>query len=213
MSGKAIGWIFLIFSVLVLGNYAATAAENFFAGGRGLASMALFPAVGAGPSAGLASVDLTAFNKDNDARYISQGYGRTPFSYMYPNDWHDGIDIAAVYGAPIYSPAGGTVLAVGNQDNYCPRRGFGKYVALKDGADGAVLWFAHLGTFNVSLGATIKKGDLIGTVGATGLETGTHLHFSVFDANGFSMTPRDGCGPEPTGQDTDPVPFLEKVSD
>lgn len=210
MSGKAIGWIFFIFCGLVLVNYGAAAAQNFFAG-RGLAAAGFFPfpTVGAQSGQGLASIDFSVFAKNGPGiSYITQGYGRTAFSYMYPNGWHDGIDIAAVYGAPIYAPVTGTVLAVGNQDNYCPGRGFGKYVAIKDDADGLVLWFAHLGTFGVSADATIKKGDLLGTVGATGLETGTHLHFSVFDANGFVMTPRDGCGPEPTGKDLNPMNYL-----
>ncbi len=130
---------------------------------------------------------------------------------MYPNDWHDGIDIAAVYGAPIYAISAGTILATGNQDNYCYRRGFGKYVAVQDTVHKVVQWYAHLGTINVSVGQSVAKGTELGAVSVTGLETGTHLHFSIFDLNGFSMIPRDGCGPEPTGQDKDPIPFLENL--
>lgn len=143
--------------------------------------------------------------------YVTQGYGRTPYSYLYPDDWHDGIDIAATYGAPIYSPNDGVVLAVGNQDIYCYHKAFGKYVAVKDPENNLVLWYAHLGTQHVVVGQTIAKGVEIGTVGATGLETGTHLHFSIFQASGFTMTPRDGCGPEPTGRDLDPLNYLGSV--
>ena len=100
-----------------------------------------------------------------------------------------------------------TVLATGNQDNYCYHLGFGKYVAIEDATKGLVLWYAHLGTIAVSPGTKISKGAEIGTVGATGYELGVHLHFSVFDSNGFSMQKRNGCGPDPTGQDIDPVPF------
>ena len=35
---------------------------------------------------------------------ITQGYGATPYAYLYRDHWHDGIDIAATYGQPIYSP-------------------------------------------------------------------------------------------------------------
>ena len=119
------------------------------------------------------------------------------------------LDIGANYGEPIYSPSNtSTVIAVGNQDNYCYKKGFGKYIAVKDPTNNLMLWFAHLGTIDVSPGQTISKGAEIGTVGATGLETGTHLHFSIFDANGFTMEVRDGCGPEPTGQDLDPLNYL-----
>ncbi len=143
---------------------------------------------------------------------ITQGYGATPYAYLYRDHWHDGIDIAATYGQPIYSATAGTVLATGNQDQYCYHLGFGKYVAIKDDQDGRILWYAHLGTIVVTPGSPVTKGTEVGTVGATGYETGVHLHFSVFDANGFSMENRNGCGPNPTGQDEDPIPFLEQLA-
>jgi len=146
--------------------------------------------------------------------YVTQGYGETPYSYLYPGGWHDGIDIGATYGEPIYSPNNGVVLAVGNQDNYCYKKAFGKYVAIKDPVNNFVLWYAHLGTQAVTPGETITKGTELGTVGTTGLETGTHLHFSIFEdttASPFTMQVRDGCGPEPTGQDVDPLNYLGSV--
>ncbi len=181
--------------------------------GNFLTSGGLVRAYQSGGSANqLTSIDFSLFDKTGIGRsYITQGYGHTSFSYEYPNGWHDGIDIAAVYGAPIYSPGGGTVLATGDQDDYCPRRGFGKYMAVRDDANHLILWFAHLGTISVSPGSVVKKGTLIGSVGATGFETGTHLHFSIFDENGFSMTPRNGCGPDPTGRDLDPLSYLGTV--
>ncbi len=198
---RFIGFVFLIFCALVLINYALTSAGHLFPGG-GLAYANQ-------SSDELPSVDFSLFAKNGAGRsYVTQGYGHTSFSAAYPNGWHDGIDIAAAYGAPIYAPGTGTVLATGNQDDYCYHRGFGKYVAIKDTANNLVLWFGHLGTIAVSPGDAVKKGMLIGTVGATGFETGTHLHFSVFDADGFTMSPRNGCGPDPTGQDLDPFHYL-----
>lgn len=198
---RFVGFAFLIFCGLVLVNYLFTLVGHAFSGG-GLA----FISQG---SDELSSIDFSLFSKNGTGRsYITQGYGRTAFSSAYPAGVHDGIDIAAAYGAPIYAPGEGTVIATGNQDDYCYRRGFGKYVAVKDTTNNLVLWFAHLGTIALSPGDTVKKGALIGTVGATGFETGTHLHFSIFDADGFSMTPRNGCGPDPTGQDLDPLKYL-----
>lgn len=196
MMAKFIGLTLLVFSGLVVINYFFTLAGHAFSGEG-------FMYAGQGSSNQLASIDFSGIRS-----YITQGYGRTPFSYAYPGGWHDGIDIAAAYGAPIYSPAAGIVFATGNQDNYCYRRGFGKYVALKDGANNLILWFAHLGNISVSPGDTVKKDAQIGTVGATGFETGTHLHFSIFDAAGFTMAFRNGCGPDPTGHDLNPLSYL-----
>jgi murein DD-endopeptidase MepM/ murein hydrolase activator NlpD len=180
-----------------------------------LRGVSLFPRVNAiaePASDGLALVNFDLFKRGGVGwSYITQGYGRTPYSYVYPNGWHDGIDIAAAYGAPIYAPVVGAVIATGDQDNFCYHRGFGKYVAVSDPRNDRVLWFAHLGNISVSPGQSISTGTLIGTVGATGLETGTHLHFSVFNAAGFTMTSRNGCGPEPTGRDVDPVPYLQNL--
>jgi len=105
------------------------------------------------------------------------------------------------------------VIAIGDQDNYCPGRGFGKFVAVSDPEDGVVLWYAHLGEIDVAAGRAIGKGTQIGTIGDTGLETGTHLHFSVFDARGFAMMNKNGCGPDANGRDADPVPYLEKFAE
>ncbi len=143
---------------------------------------------------------------------ITQGYGATPYDYLYRDHWHDGIDIAATYGQPIYSATAGTILATGNQDRYCYHLGFGEYVAVKDDRDGLVLWYAHLGTITATPGSSVVKGTKIGTVGATGYETGVHLHFSIFNENGFLMENRNGCGPDPTGQDENPIPFLEQLA-
>ena len=201
---RFISYVFLIFCGLVVINYLFTLAGSF-------SPQSGWARADQGADQ-LASVDFSFFGKNGTGRsYITQGYGRTSFSYAYIDRWHNGIDIAAAYGAPVYSPGEGIVLATGNQDNYCSRRGFGKYVAVEDGANHLILWYAHLGKISVSLGDTVKKGALIGTVGATGFETGTHLHFSVFDESGFSMPPRNGCGPDPTGHDENPLPYLGTI--
>jgi murein DD-endopeptidase MepM/ murein hydrolase activator NlpD len=202
---KAVGFVIAVFISLVALNWLFLMAGSLLPP----IPSSLGPTFTAHGEDGLTSIDFSLFAKNGIGRsYITQGYGRTPYSSIYPNDWHDGIDIGASYGAPIYSPNAGTVLAVGNQDNYCYHKAFGKYVAVKDPATNLILWYAHLGTQLVSPGQTITKGAEIGTVGATGLETGTHLHFSIFEADGFTMTPRDGCGPEPTGNDVNPLNYL-----
>lgn len=157
----------------------------------------------------LSSIDFSFFDASGAGRnYITQGYGRTAYSYLYINGWHNGIDIAASFGTPVYSPASGTVLAVVNQDAYCPHIAFGKYVAIDDPVNHLVLVLSHLGTFAVSDGEHISKGALVGTVGPTGLETGPHLLVSIFKEQGFTVSPAHGCGPYPQGQDVDPMNYL-----
>lgn len=206
---KRLSWILLILAVLIGAQYVFLTLQAAIHG------ISLFPATRAfEPSSdGLSLVNFDLFRRGGAGwSYITQGYGRTPYSYLYPNDWHDGIDIAAAYGAPIYAPVAGTIIATGNQDNYCFHKGFGEYVAVNDPGNDRVLWFAHLGVIDVSPGQSVSSGTIIGSIGETGLETGTHLHFSVFLANGFTMTVRDGCGPEPTGRDVDPIPYLQALN-
>lgn len=210
---RPLAYVLLIFGLFVAANYFFLAARSF------LRDLVLPPAHGG--LLGISrpnfsdSLSLVNFNLLNSGgtgwNYLTQGYGRTAFASEYPGDWHDGIDIAAAYGAPIYAPTDGTVLVTGNQDDFCYRRAFGKYVAIRDSAGKYVLWFAHLGAINVSPGGRVSVGTQIATVGNTGLETGAHLHFSIFAASTFSMQARNGCGPEPTGQDENPIPYLEKL--
>jgi len=210
---RRIGFIFLIIFVLGFFDYIGTQISHAFSSsGFAMASMSTNPWAG-GSSDALPSIDFSLFSKTGAGwSYVTQGYGRTPYSAWYINGWHDGVDIAARYGAPIYSPRAGVVIATGDQDNYCPGRGFGKFVAVSDPADNVVLWYAHLGHIDVSTGQTIGKGTQIGAIGSTGLETGTHLHFSVFETAGFSIKSEHGCGPDADGRDVDPVPYLKKFA-
>ena len=199
---KRLTFIFIAFIAVVL-VYALLA-------GIGSLFSSLTP-IGINSSGGLTSVDFNLFDKGGKGwSFVTQGYGYTPYSYLYIGHWHNGIDIAARYGAPVYSPiVNGTVFATGDQDNYCPRESFGKFVVVQDKANQLMVLFAHLGTIAILPGNPIAKGAKIGTIGATGLETGTHLHLSIFKSAGFSMTPAHGCGPYPEGRDIDPLPYLK----
>jgi murein DD-endopeptidase MepM/ murein hydrolase activator NlpD len=161
---------------------------------------------------GLSTINFNFFDSTGIGRdYITQGYGRTAYAYLYINGWHNGIDLAANFGTLVYAPTDGTVLAVVNQDAYCPHIAFGKYIALDDPVHHLVFVFSHLGTFAVSTGETILKGTPIGTVGPTGLETGPHLLVSIFDEQGFNTSPAHGCGPYPQGHDVDPTLYLGTI--
>lgn len=93
--------------------------------------------------------------------------------------WHNGIDIAAGSNTPIYAAADGVVI---NVDSAARNKdGFGNRVVLRH-ADGKATVYAHMiAPAPVKVGQTVKKGQLIGNVGSTGLSTGAHLHFTLID--------------------------------
>ncbi len=95
---------------------------------------------------------------------------------------HKGIDIAAPVGDPILAPAKGVVRFAGNKAN-----GYGNMVEIDHGF-GYVTRFAHASRLNVRTGETVKRGQVIALVGATGLTSGPHLHYEV-EVGGSSMDP------------------------
>jgi murein DD-endopeptidase MepM/ murein hydrolase activator NlpD len=99
---------------------------------------------------------------------------------------HKGIDIAARVGQPILAPAKGVVRFAGNKGN-----GYGNMVEIDHGY-GYITRFAHASRLLVHDGQTVKRGDVIALVGATGLVSGPHLHYEV----------------EIDGQQVDPLNFI-----
>ena len=144
---------------------------------------------------------------------ISQGYGITSDSQYfykigkYKSVAHNGVDFAASVGTTIYSAEDGEVIAVGNQDKYCYKRGFGKFIVIKHNNNLTTL-YAHLSLQLVNVGDTVKRGDPIGYVGNTGFSTGPHLHFSVYFSPSFRMSSISTCGLTPIGATVDPVSYI-----
>ncbi len=92
---------------------------------------------------------------------------------------HKGIDIsgANIHGAPITAAQGGQVIAAGWNNG-----GYGNYVMINHGnynGKNYITLYAHMSKVKTSVGATVKKGDLIGLVGNTGRSFGAHLHFEI----------------------------------
>ncbi len=82
------------------------------------------------------------------------------------------MDIAAPKGTPVLAPSAGVVIESG--DFFFS----GNLVYLHHG-QGLISLFAHLSKINVKIGDKVKKGQVIGEVGATGRVTGPHLHWSL----------------------------------
>jgi hypothetical protein len=100
---------------------------------------------------------------------------------LHENRPHEGIDIAAAYGTRIIAPAAGRVIKVG-YDN-----GYGLMVVLDHGY-GLETRYAHMSRTAVQIGRHVRRGDLLGYVGETGLATGPHLHYEVLK-NGRPVDP------------------------
>lgn len=109
--------------------------------------------------------------------YISQGYRGTS---------HDGIDIAGCpYNSNIFAVNDGQVVTVSRKwDN-------GLYIVIRHD-NGYYTMYAHLASAYVSVGQRVSKGQVIGGMGRSGLATGVHLHFSLWNAypyRGSSLNP------------------------
>jgi murein DD-endopeptidase MepM/ murein hydrolase activator NlpD len=96
-------------------------------------------------------------------------------------DYHGGLDIAGERGQPVYATASGLVKQLGYQGAY------GNLVTIDHGF-GLESRYGHLLNYAVKKGAKVKRGDVIGHVGATGRATGYHLHYEVL-ANGRLLNP------------------------
>lgn len=88
-------------------------------------------------------------------------------------DGHQGIDIAAGEGAPIYAADNGTIVYAGWNPN-----GYGNLVMIDHGNGYATL-YAHLSAINVACAVGVAQGQVIGYAGSTGNSTGAHLHFEL----------------------------------
>ena len=98
------------------------------------------------------------------------------------SNYHTGLDFAAPPGTPIRAVANGTVTSAGFDGAY----GNKTVITLEDGTE---LWFCHQTAFNVSVGDTVRTGELIGYVGSTGHVTGPHLHLEVRPGGGDPVDP------------------------
>lgn len=90
---------------------------------------------------------------------------------------HDGLDIGASTGTPIYAMSTGTVVRSLYDSS------FGNKVEIRYW-DGSVSWYAHMSARLVSAGQTVQPGKLVGRVGNTGRSFGSHLHIEIHPAPG-----------------------------
>lgn len=105
---------------------------------------------------------------------LASGFGLRIHPVYKVKKMHNGIDFAASIGTPVYATADGSVTKVEVRFS-----GYGKMVEIDHGF-GYRTRYAHMHDFAVRKGQHVKRGDLIGYVGNTGLSTAPHLHYEVF---------------------------------
>lgn len=110
--------------------------------------------------------------------------------------FHDGLDISAPTGAPVYAAHAGTVIYSDNELG-----GYGNLVIIRD-PQGLITVYGHNSRLRVKTGDKVVRGERIADVGATGHATGPHLHFEVRakDSQGRYLA-------------IDPVPLFKKTTD
>jgi murein DD-endopeptidase MepM/ murein hydrolase activator NlpD len=121
--------------------------------------------------------------------YVTSPYGMRMHPILRVYKLHDGTDFGAACGTPIYAAADGQVVSAYFDGAY------GNRVILANGTvSGTSLAtsYNHLTSDTVSIGQSVKRGQVIGYAGTTGYSTGCHLHFMVYR----------------NGATTDPIPLL-----
>ncbi|MBN9088742.1 MAG: M23 family metallopeptidase [Reyranella sp.] len=96
---------------------------------------------------------------------------------------HEGLDLLANLGTPVYAAGDGVVASLG------PNGGYGNFIRLAH-ADRLATIYGHLSRFapGLAAGQPVTRGELIGFVGSTGRSTGAHLHFEI-QSNGRPINP------------------------
>ena len=104
--------------------------------------------------------------------YMSSPFGLRQSPTTGASTYHQGVDLAAPAGTPIYATRAGivTIATYSNSAGY--------YVSINHG-DGFSSIYMHMTNYVVSAGRAVSAGQLIGYVGSTGISTGNHLHFGI----------------------------------
>ena len=111
--------------------------------------------------------------KETEVKYISSYFGYRPDPIYKIEKFHSGMDFSANLGTEAYATGDGVVFDVERNE-----WGYGNMVILDHGY-GYKTRYAHLLKPAVRKGQKVKRGQVIGYIGATGKATGVHLHYEV----------------------------------
>lgn len=111
------------------------------------------------------------FDKPVQGR-LSSPFGLRRFFNGQERNPHSGLDLASPTGTAVHVPADGVVTVVADYF-------FNGKTIFVDHGQGLITMYCHLSAFDVQKGDLVKRGDVLGRVGATGRATGPHLHWNV----------------------------------
>lgn len=117
-----------------------------------------------------------------DGARMSSGFGMRFHPILNYSRMHQGVDFAAGTGTPVLASAAGRVIKSGWGG------GYGNVIQIDHGK-GLVTRYAHLSRLVAKAGQQVAQGQVVGNVGTTGLSTGPHLHYEVWQ-NGRPVDPR-----------------------
>ena len=112
---------------------------------------------------------------------VASGFGMRFHPILKIKKMHKGLDFAAPTGTPIYATADGRVEKTGSEN------GYGNMVKINHG-NGYETLYGHMSKIKVKPGQRVKRGEIIGNVGNTGMSTGSHLHYEIHK-NGEVINP------------------------
>jgi len=130
----------------------------------------------------LASIPAIQPISNEDLRHQPSGFGWRTHPIYKTAEFHPGMDFAAPQGTEIYSTGDGTIERAD-----ALAQGYGNHIVINHGYGYKTL-YGHMSKMAVRAGQVVKRGQLIGYVGSTGLSTAPHVHYEVIKA-GEKMNP------------------------
>ena len=103
---------------------------------------------------------------------LTSGFGERIHPINGNEEFHSGVDIAAIDGTPLMAMYDGEVVEVGENDT------LGRYIRMRH-QDNIEVVYAHCNRVVAQQGETIKAGEEVALVGSTGESTGSHVHVSI----------------------------------
>jgi len=110
---------------------------------------------------------------------LSPYKGEFRVSQQYKGAVHDGLDLVGIDSKTIYSTVDGVVEFAGWESALNHKKGFGKYVRVKQSDSQDRYYFGHLSKISVKKKQNVSSGDILGVEGSTGYSTGSHCHYCI----------------------------------
>jgi len=130
----------------------------------------------------LSSIPAIQPLSNKDLKRTASGFGYRIHPIYKISKFHSGMDFTAPTGTEVYATGNGVIETVKSA-----RRELGNHIIIDHGF-GYETVYGHLDGFSVRVGQKVKRGDVIGFVGSTGLSTAPHLHYEVL-VNGRQVDP------------------------